>query len=100
LDIYSSVENVIYRLIFDENVLERIQLKDLLTWKDIGFVSHIRIWPATQFLQDMEGLDQILVEILQEMSDRVQELKSQGKELEAQRIQKRTEYDVKMIKET
>lgn len=100
LDIYSSVENVIYRLIFDEDVLERIQLKDPLTWKDVGFVSHIRIWPATQFLQDMEGLDQILEEILQEMRERVQELKSQGKELEAQRIQKRTEYDVKMIKET
>ena len=100
LDIYSSVENVIYRLIFDEDVLERIQLKDPLTWKDIGFVHHIRIWPATQFLQDMEGLDQILEEILQEMRERVQELKNQGKELEAQRLQKRTEYDLKMIKET
>jgi transcription-repair coupling factor (superfamily II helicase) len=35
LDIFSSIDNVVYRLIFDEEELAIIQAKDSQTWKDI-----------------------------------------------------------------
>ena len=100
VDIYSSLENILYRLFFDEDELEFIQQKDLLTFKDLWNVSSAKIWPATQFLQNTGDLDNILDSIKTELENRVKELKDDWKEIEAQRLHKRTMYDIRMIKET
>ncbi len=100
VDIYSTIENIVYRLIFDENELVMIQAKDATSWQNIWNRSKITIWPATQFLQQMDDLDNILEAIKTELDERVAELKKQGKNLEAERLYKRTLYDIRMIKET
>lgn len=100
IDIYSSLENVLYRCIFNEEELEHIQVKDTLTFKDLWSVNKVTLWPATQFLQDMSDLNPILAEIEAEMNERVAEFKKQWRELEANRILKKTSYDLRMIKET
>lgn len=51
-------------------------------------------------MQDMSDSNQILIDIETEMITRVDELKSQGKLVEAQRLEKRVMYDIRMIKET
>ncbi len=100
LDIFSSIERVVYRLLFNEDVLEMIQLKDSDSFKDLGTTMKAHIWPSSQYLQDMSDIDQILLKIEAEMKVRVEELKKAWKELEAHRIQKRVTYDIRMIKET
>lgn len=100
LDIFSSIERVVYRLLFNEDVLEMIQIKDSDSFKDLGTTTHAHIWPSSQYLQDMSDIDAILVKIHAEMEARVAELKKEWKELEAHRIQKRVTYDIRMIKET
>lgn len=100
IDIHASTEKVIYRLIFNDNLLELIQVKDALTYKLLGTYDHITIWPATQFLQNMEDLPAILSSIKKEMEQRVKEFEDQGLLVEAQRLQKRVSYDMKMIEET
>ncbi|MBS8121803.1 hypothetical protein [Candidatus Vampirococcus lugosii] len=100
VDIYSSMENILYRLFFDENKLEFISIKDSMTFSDKGKLNHLNIWPATQFLQNMGNLDNILIAIENEMKERVEYFKKEGKDLEANRIQKRVLYDIRMIKET
>ena len=100
LDIYTSDENLLYRLCFDENTLEIIEKKDSTTFQSKWTVQNLTIWPATQFLQDMTNMDNILSQIESEMKERVKFLKKEWKELEANRIQKRTMYDIRMIKET
>lgn len=100
LDIYSSMENILYRLFFDEDLLERIYIKDALTFKDKWLIERFTLWPASQFLQDMTWLDEILVNIELELKDRVEWFKKNWKDLEANRIYKKTMYDIRMIKET
>lgn len=100
LDIYSSVESIVYRMYFNESTLEMIQLKDWPSFKDLWTTQKAHIWPSSQYLQDLSDLEQILKDIEIEMKARVEELKKQGKELEAHRIQKRVSYDIRMIKET
>ena len=51
-------------------------------------------------MQDMSDIKDILIQIEAEMVTRVYELKAQGKLVEAQRLEKRTMYDIRMIKET
>ncbi len=100
LDVFSSIENTLYRLIFDEDKLEMIQIKDSNTFEEKWTLRNFTLRPASQFLQDMWNLDNILSEIEAEMEDRFKQLKSEWKELEANRIKKRTMYDIKMIKQT
>lgn len=74
LDIYSSTDRQIYRCFFDEDRLEFIQLKDAISFEDRGKTEKITIWPATQYLQNVDDLDTILDTILQEMHARADEL--------------------------
>lgn len=100
LDIYSSVENCLYRLIFDFDTLQLIQVKDSLTFREKSTEKTLTIWPANQFIQDMWDLETILNKINEEMKIRVEELKKEWKLLEAERLNKRTIYDIRMIRET
>ncbi len=77
LDIFSSIERVVYRLLFNEDVLEMIQIKDSDSFKDLGTTTHAHIWPSSQYLQDMSDIDAILVKIHAEMEARVAELKKE-----------------------
>lgn len=100
LDIYSSVENCVYRLMFDYDELQLIQIKDSLTFKEKSTEKTLTIWPANQFIQDMWDLEEILKKINEEMLVNVAKLKAEWKLLEAERLHKRTVYDIRMIRET
>jgi len=100
LDIYSSTDKYIYRLFFNEEYLERIQIRDSDSFKDLWYVDHVFIWPANQFLQDVSDLENILEQIKSEMEIRVKDLKDKWNLLEATRLEKKTMYDIRMIKET
>jgi excinuclease ABC subunit B len=58
------------------------------------------VWPATQFIQDTSHLEDILEQIDAEKEKRVKEFKDQKMLVEAERIKKRVEYDIRMIRET
>ncbi len=114
LDIFSSTEKFVYRCIFDEEELERIEFRDSTTMKLIDeeelkkweiyywwWHSHkIIVWPATQFIQDDSHMEEILQQMEVEKNLRVEELKKKWMLVEAERIQKRVEYDIRMIRET
>lgn len=100
LDVYASIENVIYRMHFNDEKLELIEAKDAISFKSLGTVPKCLIWPSSQYLQDMSDVEHILKAIENEMTIRVDELKKAGRELEAHRINKRVMYDIRMIKET
>lgn len=100
VDIYSSIDKIIYRLIFNEDYLEAIDQKNAESYESLWHVERAIIWPSSQYMQNMDDLESILVRIKDEMDDRVKEYESQGRILEAQRIKKRVMYDIRMIKET
>ena len=100
LDIYVSTEKYVYRCFFNEDVLEMIQLKDAETFNERWQTNKVIVWPATQYLQNVDNLDEILTAMDKEMKQRVYDLQQAGKLVEAQRLEKRVSYDIRMIRET
>ncbi len=100
VDIYSSTEKVLFRLIFNDTTLELIQVKDALTYQTLSDREHIVIRPASQFLQNMDDVSEIIQAIYAEMEEKVAWFEKHNFLVEAQRLKKRVTYDMKMIKET
>jgi excinuclease ABC subunit B len=100
IDIAISTEKAIYRLYFNDTVLERIEVRDALTYQFTGERQHMTCWPATQFMQDMSELDNAIAAIEAEMEERCAYYEKQNMLTEAQRLKKKVLYDTKMIKET
>lgn len=100
LDIYSSTEKVVYRCFFDEEYLEAIEIRDSLTFELKKHTTQIVLWPATQYLQDTSDLEPILQQMNAEKELRVKEFEKLWMLVEAERIKKRVEYDIRMIRET
>ena len=100
LDIFSSTEKCLYRCFFDEETLERIEKRDSLSYELLEPVQKTMLWPATQYLQDVSDLEKILQQMDAEKELRVKEFEKMGMALEAERIKKKVEYDIRMIRET
>ena len=100
LDIFSSTEKCLYRCFFDEETLERIEKRDSLSYELLEPVQKTMLWPATQYLQDVSDLEKILQQMDAEKELRVKEFETMGMALEAERIKKKVEYDIRMIRET
>ena len=77
LDVFSSTEKFVYRLHFNEEVLELIELKDALSFEHKENKNKVTLWPATQFLQDISDLDTILAQMNAEKELRVKEFEEQ-----------------------
>ncbi|GHV27546.1 hypothetical protein FACS1894176_09560 [Bacteroidia bacterium] len=73
LEIYSSTEKFVYKCFFDEDYLERIEIRDSLTFELKRQAPQIILWPATQYLQNVEDLEEVLQQINAEKELRVKE---------------------------
>ncbi len=96
--VYSN-ENA-YRIEFFGDEIERISEINALTGQVKCVISHVAIYPASHYVTAPEKMERSLIEISNEMEERVAEFEKQGKLLEAQRIRQRTEYDIEMLRET
>ncbi len=101
LEIYpSSQSESAVRIEFWGDEVEKINEINPLTGKVIGLRNHILVPPASQYVTSKEKLERAIVTIEEEMKEQVQYFKSQGKLIEAQRIEERTNFDIEMMKET
>lgn len=94
----SSSENTI-RVEFFGDEIDRITEIDYLTGNVIGKRNQVSIFPASHFATTDEKIERAIVTIEQELSERLAELKSNDKLLEAQRLEQRTRYDLEMLSE-
>lgn len=95
----SSSSNNGIRIEFFGDEIDRIREFDVLTGKILGEREHVAIFPASHFAASQETLNKAIREIEDELEERLRELTSQDKLLEAQRLRQRTNYDIEMIKE-
>src|SRR5690606_23925187 len=79
--------------------IERITEIDTLTGEILGIRSHAAIFPASHYVTSRDRLDQAIANIEAELEERLAYFRSQGKLLEAQRLEQRTRYDLEMIQE-
>ena len=107
---FRAVSNSIEVMPVNEKILIRIDIEDdkIKNISRIDSVSRslveervesIFIFPAKHFITDKVQQDRAVKSIKAELEERLNELKKEGKELEAQRLKRRTTYDLALIKE-
>ncbi len=100
VDIFpSSNTEIIIRVEFFGDTIERICEAEFVTGNVISELKHAVIFPASHYAVAQEKLNDALAIIERDKDDEVLFFKETGKLLEAQRLQQRTDYDIEMIKE-
>lgn len=88
-----------YRITFFGDEIESIDTLEIQTSKRIGSVDNAAIFPANLYLAPKEIINQVISEIIDEMTKQVDYFKASGKFIEAQRLSERVNFDIEMIKE-
>jgi len=99
VEIFPAYEQQAVRVEFFGDQIERLSIIDPVTMQRLREVDEAAIYPAKHFIVAEETLEQALGTIQSELRERVAELQSQGKLLEAQRLGQRTRFDMEMLKE-
>jgi len=99
LEIQPAYQETALRIEFWGDKIERIVEVDPLTGEMLGHRDRVDIYPAKHFVTSHEKLLAAIQDIKVELEDRLKELKSQGKLLQAQRLEARTNYDIEMLQE-
>ncbi|MHB1464437.1 MAG: excinuclease ABC subunit UvrB [Thermoleophilia bacterium] len=100
LEVHAAYEDTIVRIQFYGDQVERIQRLEPVSGEILEEMEQVAIYPATHFVTSPGAIERALAGIEQELQQRLAELKSQGKELEAHRLLMRTRYDMEMLRET
>jgi excinuclease ABC subunit B len=99
VEIWPSYEETAFRVEFWGDEIERLSLIQPTSGEVIERRREMFIYPAKHFVLPEERIQRAIGEIKQELSDRLAELKAQGKLLEAHRLSARTRYDIEMLQE-
>ncbi len=100
LEIMPAYEELAIRVQFFGDEIERIIELDPLTGEVLAELDNIDIFPGKHFVTPEDELKEALKDIEEELGVRLDELRSLGKLLEAQRLEQRTNFDLEMLKET
>ncbi len=96
----ASSSDRIIRVEFFGDEIDRISEINPLTGEFIATLRHAAIYPASHYIVSRDKMLDAVEEIRRELKERIEYFHSQGKLLEAQRIEQRTNYDIDMLLET
>jgi excinuclease ABC subunit B len=99
LEIYPADEDVILRVDFFGDEIERIDGLDPVTGELIRSLDRYVVYPATHFVTSEERMEKAIVSIQEELKQRLEYFTNRGQLLEAQRLEQRTHYDLEMMRE-
>ena len=99
LEIQPADEEIVIRVEFFGDEVERITIVDPVTGEVIKHEERITVFPATHFVTSEENLERALTQIEEELQERLEYFQRNGQLLEAQRLEQRTRYDMEMMKE-
>ncbi|OHA92149.1 MAG: excinuclease ABC subunit B [Candidatus Zambryskibacteria bacterium RIFCSPLOWO2_02_FULL_51_21] len=99
VEIMPISERVIYRVEFKGERVEKIQKIDAVSRTIISEPEVFFLFPAKHFITADDANKRALESIKSELEDRLEELKKDGKVLEAERLKRRTSYDLAMLRE-
>lgn len=99
VEIMPSYEKIITRIYFFGDEIEKIVRIDNVTGEIIENPETTNIYPAVHYLSYDENVEETIMLIRQELQNRLVELNSQNKLIEAQRLEQRVNYDLEMIRE-
>jgi excinuclease ABC subunit B len=114
LDVYISYADVGLRFVFDGEVISRCEMfnpidgtvitnydyyVDMLVAFTGDKIEKVVMYPAKHYVTDVEKREKGIAEMVIDLEKRLQELKFQGKEIEAYRLQQKVNYDIEMMRE-
>ncbi len=99
IEVFPSYGNTAYRIALWGDEIEGLYEFDPVNGRRIQTYDSISIYPATHFVTNRAKHEQALASISQELVERLEYLRGQGKLLEAQRLEQRTKYDLEMLRE-
>ncbi len=99
IELQPAYEETAVRIEFFGDEIERIVTVDTTTGQLLGERSKVAIYPAKHWVTGEEKLRSAIIDIEEELHDRVSWFREQGKLVEAQRLEQRTRYDLEMLRE-
>ena len=99
IEIFPSYEEIPVRIELFGDRIDRISQVDYITGKVLTDLDRIAIYPAKHFVTTSNRIKAAEESIREELSQRLAELKNQGKLVEAQRLETKTKYDLEMFNE-
>ena len=99
LDVWMPSRDDPLRIRFGFDGVEHIQICDPVSWEVLDELDEAWIHPKEFFMVSPERFENALENIETELDGRVAELKTEGKDLQAYRLEQRTQYDLEMLRE-
>ncbi len=99
IDLVPGHEELALRVEFFGNEIDVLQTFDPKSGEVVGSEPYAFIYPARQFVADEEKLQRAMLDIEHELAGRLNQLRAEGRLVEAQRLEERTRYDLEMMKE-
>jgi len=99
LEIYPAYMEEAYRVDLDWDKVERIRRFNPISGEMLEDLDRALIYPAKQFVMPGEMIQNAMGAIKEELKDRLEYYKNNGKIMEAERLKTRVEYDIEMLTE-
>jgi len=99
VEIHPAYEETAIRLELFGDTIEKISVIDTLKGEILEEKKKVAIYPAKHFVTTYPQLEQAIKNIEKELEERLSWFRSQGKLLEAQRLESRTRFDIEMMRE-
>jgi excinuclease ABC subunit B len=99
IEIMPVNDRVIFRLEFSTDKIEKILKLDAITRSILQEEEIMYLFPAKHFITDKDSQVKAIKSIQKELEERLETLKKAGKNLEAERLKRRTNYDLALIRE-
>ena len=99
VDVQPAYEEFAYRVEFFGDEIDRLALVNPTTGEILGAEDQVFLYPAKHFVLPEDRIEGACIGIEEELTERLTQLRNQGKMLEAQRLEARTKYDLEMLRE-
>ena len=100
MEVMPVSQETIYRMEFEDGVVKKISELDYLTRRHLTDLSDVWMFPAKHYMTSPGQRERAIKGIRAELEGRLEELEKEGKLLEAERLKRRTTYDMAMIEQT
>lgn len=100
VEIWPAHEEVAFRVELFGDEIEKLTIINPVSGEVLKSSGELYVYPAKHFVTPEERIKEAVAGITRELEERLEQFKSQGKLLEAQRLAARTRYDIEMLQET
>ncbi len=99
VDIFLAYDDIAYRIVFWDDEIETLESIDPGTGDTLQQFENILIYPSSIFVTTRDRINQAIKQIQDDLYERLQVFRDEGKEHEAKRLEERVSFDLEMIKE-